>query len=123
MSKVFIYVVNRKVPSRKVPGKWDTFEEVSIKSKIIPNLYDSASFVLDVLEQKIEKNRFEHSSDKEYTFEKVIAYLSKNHSNVRELMQNYTDIMDAYNKAIENFEKQQQVNNETKQQEREDNPN
>lgn len=123
MSKVFIYVVNRKVPSQKVAGKWDTFEEVSIKSKIIPKLYDSASFVLNVLEQKIEKNRFGHNSDKEYTFETVIAYLSKNHSSVRELMQSYTDIMDAYNKAIENFEQQQQVNNETEQQEREVNPN
>lgn len=102
-NKVYIYVVNRKVPSKKVVGKWDTYEEVSIKSKIIPKLYDSATFVLEVIGTKLEKNRFEHDSDKEYTFDTVVKYLSTKHESVRELMQSYNELMGMYNKAIENM--------------------
>lgn len=105
MSKVYIYVLNRKTPSKTVKGKWDTFEEVYIKSKIIPKLHDSSSFVLEIMNQKLDKNRYQFNDEnKTYTFENVISYLSKNHKSVRELMDSYKEVMDAYNTAIKDVE-------------------
>lgn len=113
MSKVYIYVINSRVPSKTTKGKWDIYEEVHIKSRIIPKLYDSATFVLDVMNLKIEKNRHEHNVEqKNYTFDNVVSYLSKKHASVRNLMESYVDVMEAYNKSLE--EAQAQANKEVK---------
>lgn len=98
---LYIYVINRKTPSKTHKGKWDTYEEVSIKSKIIPQLYDSATFVVDVMELRLEKNRYEHSGT-DYNFDNVMSYLSKNHEVVRNIYTEVKNISDAMNKIEEN---------------------
>ena len=98
---LYIYVINRKTPSVTHKNKWDTYEEVSIKSRIIPSLYDSATFVVDVMEMKLDKNRYEHSGT-EYTFDNVMSYLSKNHEVVRNIYTEVKTITDAVNKMEEN---------------------
>lgn len=102
MNSIYIYVVNRKTPSKTVKGKWDTYEEVSIKHKIHNKLYDSATFVIDVMNMKLEKNRYQHSSDKEYTFDNVMTYLSKQHEMVRNLYTEIKTIRDAVDQIEKN---------------------
>lgn len=100
---IFIYVVNRKSPNRQT-NKLETYEEVSIKQTMIDKLANESTFVLDLISGEIVKNRYEYSSDKEYTFESVMEYLRKNHENVVEVEERFKEMTDLFEKQIAEFE-------------------
>jgi hypothetical protein len=96
--------------------KFETYEEVSIKDKMVDKLLTESSFVLDLIEKKIIKNRFEYSSDKSYTFDSVMEYLRKNHKNVVDVEEKYNEMVSAFNEAIDSIEEKLETVEDTEAQ-------
>ena len=100
MQSIYIYVVNRKQFNND-SKKMETYEEVSIKNKIVERTLAESSFVLDLVNKALVKNRYEYTSENKYTYESVMEYLRKNHTNVVDVETRYNEMMASFEEKIE----------------------
>lgn len=103
MQSIYIYVVNRK-QFNNVSKKMETYEEVSIKNKLVERTLAESSFVLDLVNKALVKNRYEYSSENKYTYESVMEYLRKNHTNVVDVETRYNEMMASFEEKLKELE-------------------
>lgn len=103
MQSIYIYVVNRK-QFNNASKKMETYEEVSIKNKLVERTLAESSFVLDLVNKALVKNRYEYSSENKYTYESVMEYLRKNHTNVVDVETRYNEMMSSFEEKLKELE-------------------
>lgn len=103
MQSIYIYVVNRK-QFNNVSKKMETYEEVSIKNKLVERTLAESSFVLDLVNKALVKNRYEYTSENKYTYESVMEYLRKNHTNVVDVESRYNEMMASFEVKLKELE-------------------
>lgn len=103
MQSIYIYVVNRKQFNND-SKKMETYEEVSIKNKIVERTLAESSFVLDLVNKELVKNRYEYTSENKYTYESVMEYLRKNHTNVVDVETRYNEMMASFEEKLKELE-------------------
>ena len=111
MQSIYIYVVNRK-QFNNVSKKMETYEEVSIKNKLVERTLAESSFVLDLVNKALVKNRYEYSSENKYTYESVMEYLRKNHTNVVDVETRYNEMMSSFEEKLKELEESLPVKEE-----------
>lgn len=111
MQSIYIYVVNRK-QFNNVSKKMETYEEVSIKNKLVERTLAESSFVLDLVNKELVKNRYEYSSENKYTYESVMEYLRKNHTNVVDVETRYNEMMSSFEEKLKELEESLPVKEE-----------
>ena len=111
MQSIYIYVVNRK-QFNNVSKKMETYEEVSIKNKLVERTLAESSFVLDLVNKALVKNRYEYSSENKYTYESVMEYLRKNHTNVVDVETRYNEMMTSFEEKLKELEESLPVKEE-----------
>lgn len=90
----------------------ETYEEVSIKNKLVERTLAESSFVLDLVNKELVKNRYEYSSENKYTYESVMEYLRKNHTNVVDVETRYNEMMSSFEEKLKELEESLPVKEE-----------
>lgn len=99
---IYLYVVLRTAINNNKPS---TFEEVYIRYKRDKKLETSSTFILDIYNEELLKNRYEFSqTTHEYTYETVLEHLSKQHEDVSQAVEYIKGVKETISNVIQNME-------------------